>query len=311
MMECANIKEVLSEYIDGILDSQTEARVEEHLSTCRACQEELSSLKAVVNGLSSLESVKAPEDFLEKLHERMESRFTVRKLMRILFVPAWTKIPLEVATVAAIMILIFVGLYTPQPEKQIAMAPESSTEIRAAKRTTADSAEPELKQDAYEAKPALKAETAEQPVGEREPIELVLSLETEPSGAADLRPTATRAAPAPAKEGRAVEEERTDVVAHPGTEFVGQSAPDAETKADETLSKVADLINRVEGSILSIEFDKQTHQPQIIRAEIPSRRYVSFREELERLALLQAPPPAIPEKGQETIQIRIRLISPD
>ncbi|OGX28234.1 MAG: hypothetical protein A3F87_04780 [Omnitrophica WOR_2 bacterium RIFCSPLOWO2_12_FULL_51_24] len=65
--------------------------------------------------MSSLPKVKAPEDFLEKVHERIERRSAFEKIMRTLFVPVKVKVPLEVAAMAATIILIFstIGIKKP------------------------------------------------------------------------------------------------------------------------------------------------------------------------------------------------------
>lgn len=338
-MECPTIKELLSEYIDGILDSQTRALVEEHLSTCEECRKELASLKAVVEELGSLESVEAPRDFLEKLHERMEPRFTFRKVMRMLFVPARIKVPLEAATVLAIAILIFGGLHTDQPEKQIAQLPEGSTQVRIAKRTPVDRVKPGLKTEAYEPQPALEQATVKQPGRERKPIELVLLLETESPQSTHAPGRAKVAPPIPEKAARAIGEGKTDMTSRSTREITGQAVPDAEMKAgevgeekrvmelpmretstfkekkgapfsqfDEALFKVKNLIGLVDGKVVSIEYEEQTGQPRSIRAEIPSKSYDSFSEELGRLALLQAPVPTISDRDEDTIQLRIRFI---
>ncbi len=86
-MDCSAIQELLSEYIDGVLDVKAKKAVEKHVSTCESCNQELASLSAVVEELGSLDQVKAPADFLEKIHERMEPRFSIDRLIRKLFVP--------------------------------------------------------------------------------------------------------------------------------------------------------------------------------------------------------------------------------
>lgn len=339
-MECTRIRELLSEYIDGILDVQMKAHVEEHLLTCKDCKKELVSLKALVNELSSLESVEAPKDFLDKLHERMEPSFTFGRLMRMLFVPVRTKIPLEAATAAAIVILIFAGLYTHQPEKQIAMAPEGSTQIKVAKKATMDRMESTLKKEAYKPKPAFEEATAVLPGREREPIELVLLLETEASSSVYARRTGMKATAIPEKGGKVIEEEKTDMISPSTTKTALQAVPDAEMKVGElseeeravglpkgekstvtgevdssfaylkeTFSKVKNLIGLAEGRVVSMEYDKQTKRPRTITAEIPSKNCRSFYEELGRLAPFRTPPPAISEKDQKVIQVRIRFIS--
>ena len=127
-MECAKIKDVLSEYIDGTLDAQTEALIDEHLLTCPQCTEELASLKTLIRELGSVESFKAPDDFLEKIHERLKPRVSFRKIMHILFVPGRIKIPLEFATATAMAVLIFSILY-------IRVANQTSISIKGRKAT--------------------------------------------------------------------------------------------------------------------------------------------------------------------------------
>lgn len=128
-MECAKIRDFLSEYIDDSLDAQTKALIDEHLLACPICKEELHSMKAMVKRLGSIEPVKAPDDFLEQLHERMEPRVSLKKIMRTLFIPGRIKIPLEFAAAAAMAILIFSTLNIQQAEKLIPHFPESSTQV--------------------------------------------------------------------------------------------------------------------------------------------------------------------------------------
>ena len=137
-MECARIKELLSEYIDGTLDAQARAVVENHVATCKSCKEELASLSALVEELGSLEPVKAPEDFLEKIHERMESRFGFDRIVRKLFMPFGIKIPLELAAAATIAILVISVLSIQQTEKQIVQIPKVSTSERIAEKSKED-----------------------------------------------------------------------------------------------------------------------------------------------------------------------------
>ena len=47
-MECSKVKELLSEYLDGMLDEEAGARVQAHLSECADCRDEHASLKALV-----------------------------------------------------------------------------------------------------------------------------------------------------------------------------------------------------------------------------------------------------------------------
>ncbi len=84
-MECAEIKQHLSGYLDGVLDAQTIAIVDEHLSACKGCKQELESLHSLVKELGAMGPVKAPDDFLEKFHERLTSGFDLGGFIRKLF----------------------------------------------------------------------------------------------------------------------------------------------------------------------------------------------------------------------------------
>ncbi|MGD9034470.1 MAG: zf-HC2 domain-containing protein [Desulfobacteraceae bacterium] len=130
-MDCAEIKERLSAYVDDVLDAESKAVVEEHLSTCRDCQQEMVSLKALVRELGSLESVEPPRDFLDQLHERIEARSWFSKILRTLFVPMRVKIPLEFAGAVAVAILVFAVLHTQKDQLRLGQAPEGLRQERA------------------------------------------------------------------------------------------------------------------------------------------------------------------------------------
>jgi anti-sigma factor RsiW len=122
-MDCEEIRERLSAYVDDDLDRASKAVVEEHLASCKACQQEVASLKALVRELGALESVEPPKDFLNQLNERIEARSWFPKILRTLFKPMRVKIPLEFAGVVAVAILVFVVLHTQKEELGLKQAP--------------------------------------------------------------------------------------------------------------------------------------------------------------------------------------------
>jgi len=317
-MECSRSKELLSDYIDGILDARTKALLEEHLMACKGCREDLASLKALVQEMGSLKSLEAPRDFLEKVHERIEQRSKFGQIMRKLFFPVRIKVPLELATVTAMAILILAVLNIQQPRKQqIAHVPLDSDRLMSAKKTKVDAAKPMVKMEAYKSKPSFEKATAEPLDTEREIIELALLVKTEAFSRAYAPSKAKGLAPTHGKRAGTIDEERIDVSSYAKTRIGGQAVPTAETKTgelmqeergDETLSKVKNLVERVDGKVVSIEYENQTEQPQSIHAEIPTEHYNSFCDGLRDIALLQTTPPTISEKDQKVIQIRIRLI---
>jgi hypothetical protein len=106
-MDCSRTKELISEYIDGLLDREQEAEVKDHLLQCGDCRDEFESMKAVVREIGSLDRVEAPDSFLADLHGRMEKDSWFEKVKNILSMPARIKIPVELATLATTVVLAF------------------------------------------------------------------------------------------------------------------------------------------------------------------------------------------------------------
>ncbi len=72
-MQCSEIREMLSAYIDDVLDRRSKAAVEDHLGTCRACFQELTDLQETVKLLRSLGEVAPPAGFREQLTGRLSA----------------------------------------------------------------------------------------------------------------------------------------------------------------------------------------------------------------------------------------------
>ena len=326
-MECTRIKDLLSEYVDGMLDAQTEARVEKHLSTCQGCKEELAGLKALVKELSTLESMEAPKDFLDQVHERMEPRFSLRKVLRMLFVPARIKIPLELATAAAMVVLVLAVFHVQQPKQRMVSGPDVSRELLAIGKSGTARGKATAQKGIVKPEPSLEA-VAVQPLDkERAPIELALLLTPEVSGRAYAPSEAMDAAPAPRKaEGEtrvlmdaapkakmkmgALQEEKRGA----GLQLREMAHLKDETKpalsyVDQTLSKVRNVIELAGGKVVSTQRGAESGHPRSIRAEIPAQHYNAFCEALRKLGQFQSTPPALPETDQEVVQVHIRLVS--
>lgn len=339
-MECARVKELLSEYIDGSLDALVGAAVKDHVSICNGCKEELASLSAMVEELGSLEPVKAPADFLEKIHERMEPRFRLYRILRKLFVPFHIKIPLELAAAATMAILVLAVLNIQQTEK-IAQIPKVATYEKAAEEPSVVRLQPVFKKKEVKGSgqvleeapeklsdsknimmarksrakllklasesefatplPVLDKVKVKQDFWEKEPIELVLLLKTE---FIDSAYVAMDADSSRERDVIADEKESTFKSSFERKVTAGQIAP-----AANLLNKVKNLIGLVDGRVLSEEYERQTEQLQSIHAEFTAKQYEMFCEKLTRFATLQKPPPALSDKDRETIRVRIRFKS--
>ncbi|MFC1884122.1 zf-HC2 domain-containing protein [Thermodesulfobacteriota bacterium] len=144
-MKCSEIKDNLSSYIDGVLNAEDTASVEDHIKGCENCREELSALRSLVEELNSLDSVKPPPDFLEKLNERIEAESGFSKLMSTLFLPFRIKIPLELATAAITAVLVVFILNLQQEEERIVNIPKISGDKSAFEESAAKEEKPDSK----------------------------------------------------------------------------------------------------------------------------------------------------------------------
>ncbi len=328
-MKCGEIKELLSEYVDGVLDPETMAIVDGHLSDCKDCQRELSSLRALVSALESLDTVEPPRDFLHQLHQRIEKRSRFSTVLHALFVPLRVKIPLELAGAAAMAILVFAILHTQQDELKLTKAPVGLKQEWAAEKVAKDESlataplsqreprvpetmgehswrseagrlEKEGKEEAY--KPQLARAPAEQPPAERETIELALVMKGE-GGPEALKPeAATEAAPAPKKEmKRSLAMQRA----------APSAQPERDVEVDDALPRLTRLIERAGGKVVSIEYEKGTKRLESINAEIPAPQLNTFYDSLKPLGDLETVPTAITGKGEEVIPVHMRLVYPE
>lgn len=339
-MECAGIQELLSEYIDGTLDAKDVAVVEHHISTCTACKEELIAIRAMVKELGALEPVKAPSDFLEKIHERMEARFDFSRFVRKLFVPFRVKIPLQLAAAATAAILVVLVLNVQFPEIK-KMQPSKTYKVEGIAETPkADSIKPSLKKDAE--RPAARTEevrerlsdgeplslareskektvvepliqrkpepsspilTKVKPSGGRDhPIELVLMLKTGGIGRDFAPGLDMKSATMSQNDEKISENERTDKDAFRGTIKAGQK-----DQADDFLSTMERIIRPLDGKILLSEYYKQTERLKYVHVQIPTKNYASFCNEVNQLSVFKTPPPANIDTRLETVELLIHL----
>ena len=338
-MDCAEIKERLSAYVDDVLDAESKAVVEEHLSTCKDCQQEMVSLKALVRELGSLESVEAPRDFLDQLHERIEARSWFPKILRTLFVPMRVKIPLEFAGAVAVAILVFAVLHTQKDQLRLAQAPEGLKQERTGEQVATVRSQAEapgrlmedrtykergvelfgegMKEEPY-SRPRLASKPEEEKMGKevvadtlkqavkdqvpppkRESIELALVMKKEIRPESLAPGAAMEAAPAPKKKMRRS-------LALP--QAAPSAKPERDEEVDDYLSKLTKLIELVGGEVVSVDYDERTKALASIRAQIPASQIPTFYNKLKELGDLRTPPEAVTGKGHEVLPVSIRLL---
>ena len=309
-MDCREVKKLLIEYFDGTLDKHTKALVQKHLSACKDCSDELAGLKAYKNSLDSLETVTAPADFLEKVHERLEKRTGLKKLLQTIFVPVQLKVPLEVAgAVAAAAAVIFVLRVQLQPRpEQIAYAPSVSEQESVKKKSMKEPLEIVPEGEAFGSGVEDAGETTEE-----KPVELALLIKPQMSQVHDMPETAMRAAmkAAPSEKMKELTAEDDELTA--GTSLEEEPA-ESERAAmpvyslNEAFSMVKNLIEASAGNIISVEYKTETGIPHYITAEIPAENYTSFLERLYQIGEPEEIPASEDMKDQGLVLLQLELI---
>ena len=343
-MDCAGIQELLSEYIDGTLDAKAVQVVEKHMSVCEDCKETLASLSAMVEELNALEPVKAPADFLEKIHQRMEPRSDFSRIFRKLFVPLKIKIPLQLAAAATASILVFMVLNLQKSEYQKMEPLKASKSEWFAAKPKSDHLTPEYKtktkppapvleevpgrlSDSEQGMPAQRSrvKTLVQPsiqresepsssflakarpsAGKGQPIELALLLKPVVIGGAYAPDIAMQTMPLPEGDKKTIEKERTDKDTF-GRKFETKQ----KSQVDDLLFRMNHIIWPLKGKILTKEYHKQKDRLKSIHVQIPAENYAPFCTELSRLATFKTPPPALSDQSLETVKLLINFTYPE
>jgi len=343
-MDCTGIQELLSEYIDGILDAKTTKTVEEHIATCEDCKETFASLSAMVQELNELEPVKPPADFLEKIHQRMEPRSDFSRIFKKLFVPFKIKIPLQLAAAATASILVVMVLNLQKSEYQKMQPLKASKSEWFAEKPKSDHLPLEFKTKTTPPAPVLeevpgrlsdseqgmsaqrpRVKTLVQPSIQREseppspvlakakpsagngqPIELALFLKPIVIGGAYTPDIAIQKMPSTEGDKKTIEKERPDKDTF-GRKFeAGQK-----NQVDDVLLRMNHIIWPLKGKILTKEYYKQKDQLKSIHVQIPAENYAIFCRELIRLGTFETPPPALSDQSLETIKVLIRFTYPE
>jgi hypothetical protein len=324
MMDCSEIRTLLSEYLDDALDENAKARVDEHLRTCPACQKELDSLKAFVKGIGSLESVKAPADFLDQLHKRLERRSRISEVWERLFYPLRVKIPLQLAGAAVMAIIIFSILPLQQPSLKLPSKPEQVKKAEDAANYADESKEgksaarPEalvqkaapggVSKDKDSGKSAVRSEslvqraTTREPVKDKEIRELTLNLKQHVLAKASPEPPG---APVPASPAAAGMQRQKLATRAPAQE---DKKEDALEKEPDPVFSITKAIEAAKGKVLSVDYNPQTGLPESIHAEMPDGEISRLYEKLRELGELQVSPGTGAGKDSDLVPIKIRLI---
>lgn len=308
-MVCNEVKERLSEYLDGVLPKETKTWVDQHLSACTGCRKELESLKTVVRELNTLHQLEAPGDFLQQLHARMTERPWHQRLLRSLYLPVRFKVPIQVAGAVTVAILIFSIVTLQQHEKDRLLPPPVVSER-------------ELKKDEH-------GTTAGRPASPRgvagpgragsqaKPDEIRGKQATAPSeglwsdeiagtkATADPQRVMAMVLRVPTNRPSATQDKTSRGPV--GSEAV-QLQTRREAPLDPLVHELKALADRCGGKVVASAYDEASGRLDSIEIEIPSSQYEALAQGLKRLGEMESPG-NVPEAGLGTVKVSIKVVS--
>lgn len=327
-MDCAGIKALLSEYIDGTLDEKIRNGVEHHLSICRSCRQEWIALKTLVTELGSLGSEKAPEDFLEKVHQRIRATSKFERFVQFLFVPLRVKVPLEfTAALVSVGLIFFVFHINPPvkkiPAKKIAEISKMFNAVEIAEETQFDHVAPAFEKEAVKASPKRKAAKLQFFKEAGKSIELAIYIRPKGFGRTHNIDTDLERPEASAESSAGIKTERLEALPRPKSKLTIQSAPSRAEKGERKregkdlpsaefvtiLAKIENLIETLGGKTIYVESNQQNRFPTEILANFDRKYYSLFGEKLEQIVDIQTSLPSLPDDNTRDVQIRILIIS--
>ncbi|TMA07373.1 MAG: zf-HC2 domain-containing protein [Deltaproteobacteria bacterium] len=115
IMDCREIRELFSDYLDGRLVPAQVASLEEHLRGCRDCKQEMESLRTTISLIGSLGGIEPSADFLNQVQRKIDKQGKPMGIWAWLFEPIRIKVSLELTA----LILLSIGalhLYYRSPE---------------------------------------------------------------------------------------------------------------------------------------------------------------------------------------------------
>jgi hypothetical protein len=74
--DCEDVWRVVSDYLDGEVDAQLQAAIEEHVRGCKRCTAVLEGMRNVVRLYGDERMMEVPLGFSRRLHDRLESNIS-------------------------------------------------------------------------------------------------------------------------------------------------------------------------------------------------------------------------------------------
>ncbi len=317
-MECSPAKSLLSEYLDDTLAPQDREAVSEHLQACAECRGELAALASLVHELGALDPVDPPRDFLAQVHDRLDARFSLKKLARMAFMPLRVKLPLQLASAVVLGGLAVLVVTTQWPGKPVTAPRAAVQATRAFEQKEAVRPLPAPRSAVSPAtdraaEPARVAKSVP-----RTPIQLALTIGSgekkeslSHAPAQDLSAAQTAAPTQTAgREGvQRLREERSRLGAAAGVHAKAKMKKQADASPVEAARlRIETLARQVGGRIISVGGDRPGGGTRFVIVSIPAAGFPDFFAEINRIGSLRGVLPEKPLDEDETVEVYIRLM---
>jgi len=313
-MNCSEIQQKLSAFIDGIVSSEEKTFIEDHLKSCSKCSESLEDLRKTVDYVQRLDDIEPPDWLRQKIIAGIRPETELKKgILKKLFYPLHVKLPIEAAAIIFIAITALYIFRTIQPEVKIAKAPseeltkqiplplsqplETTTPSSHLEKTIPSPLPNEKKakgefeeQPAPAKNPAIMDKSAEEP---QAPAQLAKRDEVGPSaGAASKEESRTGALSGAAKE--KVIAERKETVS------ISIRVSDVRTASQD----IEKTLMQFEGKITKTEY---LENRELVTAEIDSQKLEEFIDNLKYIGEIEKKE-WIFEAYKHDVQIKIEIV---
>jgi hypothetical protein len=275
-MECHDIQEKLSAYIEGLISSEEKLRIDEHLKACQHCSESLADLKKTLEYMRNLEEVEPPPWLSGKVMARVRSEAEQKRgILQRLFYPLHVKLPIE-AFAAIFLVITTVYIYkTMQPEMKLAKAPSEALRLRG----LSEEGEKEMPAGKYAEPPKAPARVAKREAAQ-------------PSAGAVAKDELKRKAVSPESRIAMPKRRRESIRLTLEVEDIEPAS-----------KRIEKAFAQLGGRISKREYREQR---RVIVAELDSEKLKDLFEKLEVIGKIEEKP-LIPEAWEGDIEIRIEI----
>jgi hypothetical protein len=114
-MNCDQVQERVSEYLEGLLDPGDYQAVQDHLSACARCLAEVEALSRTIRAVANLPPLDPPPGFSQKVMAHIREEAERPSIWERLFLPMRIKIPIHLVTLLIVSGLVLYLYQANQP----------------------------------------------------------------------------------------------------------------------------------------------------------------------------------------------------